>query len=71
MSNAIHDRASAKAFAQVTMLQMDVASLQNDIKWKKTGGVSLEEIEGVLDGTKIELDVWNYILSLIEKDNKL
>ena len=71
MSNAIHDRASAKAFAQVTMLQMDVASLQNDVKWKKTGGVSLEEIEGVLDGTKIELDVWNYILSLIEKDNKL
>lgn len=71
MSNAIHDRASAKAFAQVTMLQMDIASLQNDVKWKKTGGVSLEEIEAVLDGTKIELDVWNYILSLIEKDNKL
>lgn len=71
MSNAIHDRASAKAFAKVTMLQMDIASLQNDVKWKKTGGVSLEEIEGVLDGTKIELDVWNYILSLIEKDNKL
>lgn len=71
MSNAIHDRASAKAFAQVTMLQMDIASLQNDVKWKKTGGVSLEEIESVLAGTKVELEVWNYILSLIEKADKL
>jgi hypothetical protein len=44
--------------------------LEDDIKTNNTGPISAEELELVLKGTRIELQVWQYITELIEKSNK-
>lgn len=70
MSNTIHDRAVSKTFAKVVTLKMDIRALADDVKCGRTGGVSIEELRNVLEGTKTELDVWKYILTLIKQDQK-
>jgi hypothetical protein len=70
MTQLIHERAGAKAFAQVVNAKMDIRALADDVKCQRTGGVSLEEIKNVLEGAKIELEIWKYILNLIEKNEK-
>ena len=65
----IKERASNKAFAKISNLHMDIKELVNDIKEKRTGGISMEQLELVLDGTRLELDTWKYIATLIEKNN--
>jgi|TARA_R110000824_G_scaffold45177_2_gene130818 hypothetical protein len=65
----IKERASNKAFAKISNLHMDIKDLVNDIKEKRTGGISMEQLELVLDGTRLELDTWKYIATLIEKNN--
>lgn len=68
MSNAIHLRAIDKAFAKMTMLGFDIERLRKDLKHGNTGGISLEELAQVLEGTKKELKVWQYIAETIEKN---
>lgn len=70
MNNTIHDRAASKAFAKVVTIKMDIRELADDIKYNRIGGISIEELESVLEGTKTELDVWKYILTLIKQDQK-
>lgn len=69
MSRDIQERAMQKAFAKVVTIKMDIRALADDVKCGRTGGVSIEEIKNVLDGTKTELEVWKYIFDLIEKTN--
>ena len=69
MIYSIKERASNKAFAKISNLHMDIKDLVNDIKEKRTGGISMEQLELVLDGTRLELDTWKYIATLIEKNN--
>ena len=71
MENAIHQRASDKAFAKMTNLTFEIAKLKKDIQTKNTGGITMEELTLIYTGTKIELKVWNYIAGLIEKSDKL
>ena len=66
----LKDRASDKAFAKYTMLRIDIEQLEDDIKHNNTGPISVDELELVLNGTRIELQVWQYITELIEKSNK-
>ena len=66
----LQNRASDKAFAKSTMLKIDIEQLEDDIKFNNTGPISIQELELVLEGTKIELQVWQYITELIEKSNK-
>ena len=66
----LRDRASDKAFAKITMLKIDLKHLEEDIKLNNTGPISMKELELVLEGTKVELQVWQYITELIEKSNK-
>jgi hypothetical protein len=66
----LQNRASDKAFAKSTMLKIDIEQLEDDIKFNNTGPISMQELELVLEGTKIELQVWRYITELIEKSNK-
>ena len=68
MTQSIHERASAKAFAKVVTIKMDIRALADDVKYGRTGGVSIEELRNVLEGTKTELNVWKYILTLIKQD---
>ncbi len=66
----LQDRASDKAFAKITMLKIDIKHLEEDIKLNNTGPIGMQELELLLKGTKIELQVWRYITELIEKSNK-
>ncbi len=67
----LSERASNKAFAKVTMLKFELDSLADDVKTGTTGGITMEELCMVYEGAKVELQVWNYISELIEKNNKL
>ena len=66
----IHERAIQKAFAKVVTLKMDIRALADDVKCNRTGGVGIEEIKNVLEGTKTELQVWQYIYDLLEKNEQ-
>jgi hypothetical protein len=61
MSNAIHQRAMDKAVANITGLKFKIESLEDDIRTGSTGGLTKEEFILMLKGTKIELEVWEYI----------
>ncbi len=63
----IKNRASNKAFAKVTILTLDIETYKEDLKTGNIGSVTYEEFEQVLEGYKKELQVWNYITELIEK----
>jgi|TARA_B110000259_G_scaffold172140_1_gene204293 hypothetical protein len=65
-SEEIYVRARDKAFAKVTLLNFEVSSLKDDVKNGKTGGITQQELEMVYQGTKVELQVWNYIAKLTE-----
>lgn len=66
----LQNRASNKAFAKIAMLRIDIGQLESDIKNNNTGPIGIEELELLLKGSRIELQVWNYITELIEKSNK-
>ena len=63
----IKNRASNKAFAKVTILTLDIETYEQDLREGNIGGVTYEEFEQVLEGYKKELQIWNYITELIEK----
>ena len=63
----IKNRASNKAFAKVTILGLDIEEQRRNLKNGNIGGVTYEEAKQVLTGYEIELQVWNYITELIEK----
>ena len=68
MKISIEERAANKAFAKVITLRDEVKALRNDVSSRNTGPLSIEQLEQVLEGTIIELDTWEYIFNLIEKD---
>jgi hypothetical protein len=53
------------------MYENQTKALLRDVKNGGSGGISLEQLLGVVDHTEVEKTVWIYIASLIEKDNKL
>ena len=68
MAIDISERAANKAFAKVMSLRDEVKALRLDVKHRNVGALSIEQLEQVLEGTEIELDTWEYIFKLIEKD---
>ncbi len=64
----LQQRASDKAFAKMTMLLIDIDQNKEDIRSENYGGVTLDEMNIVLNSNKIELKVWQYIAKLIETD---
>jgi hypothetical protein len=69
MEYAIHERAHDKAFAKVIMLEIEVSDLKRDIQERRWGPISRDEVVLLLDGAKKELLTWNYIATLIEKND--
>jgi len=67
----LSERYYNKAFAKFSMFKFEIVGLVKDIKWGNTGGITMEELCMVYESTKIELQVWNYLSELIEKNNKL
>ena len=63
----IKNKASNKAFAKVTILTLDIEEQRRNLKNGNIGGVTYEEAKQVLTGYETELQIWNYITELIEK----
>ncbi len=70
ISNAIHERASDKAFAKMEMLFFEIGSNKLELKSGSYGGITEEEMIMILESNQAELKVWKYIAELIEKSNK-
>ena len=63
------DRASDKAFAKIEMLGFVIQTDERDLAIGSYGGdISREQFILISEGNKIELKTWNYIATLIEKD---
>lgn len=65
----IKQRASDKAFSKLMSLDFQIQSLRQDIENNRTGGVTLEDLIGVLDREERDKEIWDYITTLIEKDS--
>ena len=70
MENDIKNRAHDKAFATIYSLDNDISRLKQEIKDNITPFITIEQLQGVLDHTKRQREVWNYIATLIEKDHE-
>ena len=69
--SAIHNRASDKAFAKISMLNFQIQTDERNLAIGSYGGdISREQFVLVAEGNKTELKVWQYIAELIEKSNK-
>ena len=69
--SAIHQRASDKAFAKIEMLGFLIQTDERNLAIGSYGGdISLDQFMLIVEGTKTELKVWQYIAELIEKSNK-
>tara|TARA_R110002049_G_scaffold163036_2_gene328827 strand:+ start:1987 stop:2205 length:219 start_codon:yes stop_codon:yes gene_type:complete len=65
----IHNRASDKAFAKMSMLTFEITDNKTSLITGNYGGdITEDEMRMILDGNKVELKVWNYIAELIEKN---
>lgn len=65
----IQSRLRDKAFSKMHLLNIEIRDLENDIKYSTDQNLfSTEVLLGILQGTKTELEVWNYIAELVEKD---
>mgnify|MGYP001288132185 CR=1 FL=1 len=63
----IHNRASDKAFAKMSMLTFEITDNKTSLITGNYGGdITEEEMRMILNGNKIELKVWSYIAKLIE-----
>ena len=67
----LKDRASDKAFANITSCNIDIRQLSDEIKnyGSKYPFISKEQNEQVLRRLKTERKIWSYIAKLIETDN--
>ena len=63
----VKNRASNKAFAKITILKLDIEGYRQDLRSGNIGGITYEEAKQVLTGYETELQIWNYITELIEK----
>ena len=64
------NRAHDKAFATIFSLDNDISRLKQEIKDNQTPFITIEQLQGVLDHTKKQRDVWDYIAKLIEIDHE-
>ena len=67
----LKDRASDKAFANITSCNIDIKQLSEEIKLygSQYPFISKEQNEQVLRRLKTERKIWSYIAKLIETDN--
>lgn len=70
MEKDIKNRAHDKAFSTIYSLDNDISRLKQEIKDNQTPFITIEQLEGVLNHTKRQREVWDYIATLIEKDHE-
>ena len=64
------NRAHDKAFATLYTLDTDISRLNQEIKDDCTPFITVDQLTGVLDHTKKQKAIWNYIAKLIETDHE-
>ncbi len=66
----IKERASAKAFANITSCNIDIRELKEELKLygSKYPFITEEQNQRVLERLKTERKIWSYIAKLIEID---
>ena len=58
-----------KATAKVITLQFDIADYKREIKGGNgNGALSQEQLESCLVSAERELDIWNYVLKVLENE---
>ena len=70
MTTRVKNLAHDKAFANVYSLDTDISRLKQEIKDDCTPFITIDQLTGVLDHTKKQKAVWNYIAKLIETDHE-
>lgn len=67
MNNDIQNRAHNKAFSKIIDLKRDISQLNEDIRKGGDGRLSLDVLKNCVRSTRTELQVWQFISTLIEK----
>ena len=55
------NRAHDKAFATIYSLDNDISRLKQEIKDDRSPFITVDQLKGVLNHTKKQKDIWNYI----------
>ena len=66
----INQAARDNAFANLTMLLIDIEKTSEDIRRGRVGPITIEELHSLHKGLLKQQKLWNYIAQLIEKDYK-
>jgi len=68
MNSKIKERASHKAFAKISFIQLENETYKRDIKAGGDGRISVDLLKTCLRSNENELLTWQYIAKLIETD---
>ena len=67
----LHNRAFDKAYSKLMHADIEIVKLRQDIERRSFGSLSESQVESMLNSTRIDQKVWQYISELIEKNDKL
>lgn len=67
----IKEKAFDKAYANVITLTFKRNRTSHEIESGCSGGIDIDQLIGIKEQTESELEIWSYILSLIEKNDTL
>lgn len=67
MNNDIQNRAHNKAFSKIIDLKRDISQLNEEIRRGGDGRLSLDALKSCVRSTRTDLQVWQFISTLIEK----
>jgi hypothetical protein len=67
----IKEKAFDKVYSNIITSQLRIKSIEREINGGGSGGIDMEQLIGIKEHVESELEIWNYILSVIEKNDKL
>jgi hypothetical protein len=70
MNKEIQQRAHNKAFSKLLTIERDISELKLDIRSGGDERISVDMLRTCLSSTEKELQTWQYIATLIEKNNE-
>jgi hypothetical protein len=63
----LQDKLRDKAFSKMNNLTVKIRDIENDIRYNLSI-LEDEQLDVMLKGAKRDLELWNYIAELVEKD---
>lgn len=64
----LQSRLRDKAFSKMHMLNIEIRDLETDLRLLNDGLMQYDMTKAMLAGAKRDLELWNYIAELVEKD---